>query len=58
MKLGTSITAIEDTRTLIVTEFAYRMARIEEVLTIIDKPGLPRTFRFRQLKYTMANNTC
>lgn len=55
MKLGTSITIIPETRTLIVTEFAYRMARIEELLELVDKPGEPKEFRFRQLKYTMAN---
>jgi type II secretory pathway component GspD/PulD (secretin) len=30
------------------------MARIEELLEMIDKPGEPKQFRFRQLKYTMA----
>ena len=55
MKLGTSITIIPETKTLIVTEFAYRMARIEELLELLDKPGEPKEFRFRQLKYTMAN---
>jgi len=30
------------------------MTRIEELLQMIDKPGEPKQFRFRQLKYTMA----
>ena len=54
MKLGVNITPIAGTGTLIVTGYAYRMARIEELLRMIDKPGAPRHFRFRQLKYTMA----
>lgn len=54
MKLGTDITPIPETGTLIVTEYAHRMARIEEILELIDKPGEPRQFRFRQLRYTMA----
>jgi len=54
MKLGTSVTPIPDTATIIVTEYAYRMSRIQELLEMIDKPGVPRQFRFRQLKYTMA----
>ena len=54
MKLGATVSPIADTGTLIVTEYAYRMARIEELLAMIDKPGAPKRFRFRQLKYTMA----
>ena len=54
MKLGTAVMPIPDTSTIIVTEYAYRMGRIEELLEMIDKPGEPRQFRFRQLKYTMA----
>ncbi len=54
MKLGASITPIADTKTLIVTDYTYRMARIEELLDMIDRPGEPKQFRFRQLRYTMA----
>ena len=55
MKLGLNInTSASAMGTLIVTGYAYRMARIEELLRMIDKPGEPRQFRFRQLKYTMA----
>jgi general secretion pathway protein D len=54
MKLGASISPIPETGTLIITEYAYRMARVEELLEMIDQPGAPRQFRFRQLKYTMA----
>ena len=54
MELGVKVTPIADVATLIVTEYAYRMPRIEELLEIIDKPGEPKKFRYRQLKYTMA----
>ena len=54
MKLGTNIRPIGETKTLIITGYAYRMARIEELLEMIDKPGEPKKFRFRQLRYTMA----
>ena len=54
MKLATNVTPVVETGTLIVTDYAYRMPRIEELLDIIDKPGEPKQFRFRQLKYTMA----
>jgi general secretion pathway protein D len=54
MKLGANITPILETGTLIVTEYAYRMARVEELLEMVDQPGTPKEFRFRQLKYTMA----
>jgi type II secretory pathway component GspD/PulD (secretin) len=56
MKLGASITAIDDTGTLIITEYAYRMGRVEELLSTIDIPGEPKHFRFRQLQFTMAKN--
>ncbi|MBA7646686.1 Type 3 secretion system secretin [subsurface metagenome] len=54
MKLGVNITSIPESGTLIVTGYAYRMARIEEFLDMIDKPGEAKQFRFRQLRYTMA----
>jgi type II secretory pathway component GspD/PulD (secretin) len=54
MKLGTIINSIPETGTLIVTGYAYRMGRIEELLEMIDVPGRPRKFQFRQLQYTVA----
>jgi len=54
MKLATTVTPIAEAGTLVVTGYAYRMPRIEELLEIIDRPGKPREFRFRQLKFTMA----
>lgn len=55
MKLSVAASPIEENRSLIVTCYAHRMARIERLLSMIDKPGRPKEFRFRQLKYTMAN---
>jgi len=54
MSLVTDVRPIPETQTLIVTAFAYRMPRIEALLELVDKPGKPKKFRFRQLKYTMA----
>ncbi|MGD2094394.1 MAG: secretin N-terminal domain-containing protein, partial [Phycisphaerales bacterium] len=54
MKLAIDTNPIAETQTLIVTGYAYRMPRIEELLDMLDKPGEPRRFRFRQLQYTMA----
>ena len=39
---------------LVVTTYAYRMERVERLLRMIDQPGEPKKFRFRQLRYTMA----
>jgi len=54
MRLGVNISEIAEAKTLIVTEFVYRMPRVEALLAMVDKPGEPRKFRFRQLRYTMA----
>jgi type II secretory pathway component GspD/PulD (secretin) len=54
MKLAVDVTPIVETKTLIVTAFAYGMPRIETLLDVVDKPGEPKKFRFRQLRYTMA----
>ena len=54
MKLGVNITPIAESGTLVVTGYAYRMERIEELLDMIDKSGELKQFRFRQLEYTMA----
>ena len=56
MKLTTNITAIPETKTLILTGYANRMARIQALLDIVDKPGELKKFRFRQLKYTEAES--
>jgi type II secretory pathway component GspD/PulD (secretin) len=53
MKVG-AVTELPATGTLIVTGYAFRMSRVEQLLDVIDKPGKPKQFKFRQLKYTMA----
>ena len=54
MKLTTSIIEVPETKTIILTAYARRMARIQTLLNIVDVPGEPKKFRFRQLQYTMA----
>ncbi|UCD53458.1 MAG: hypothetical protein JSW27_12555 [Phycisphaerales bacterium] len=56
MKLSIDVTPIVESSTLIVTAYAHRMARVEQLLKMVDKPGEPRKFRYRQLRYTMAKN--
>ncbi|MBM4029189.1 MAG: hypothetical protein FJ280_27895, partial [Planctomycetes bacterium] len=55
MKLSVAASPLEENRSLIVTCYAHRMARIERLLSMVDRPGRPKEFRFRQLKYTMAH---
>ncbi len=54
MKLTTNLTEVPETKTLIITAYAYRMKRIDSLLKIVDRPGEPKKFRFRPLQYTMA----
>ncbi len=54
MSMGLKFQSIPETDTLIVTAYAYRMERIEKLIKMIDVPGKPRLFRFRQLQYTQA----
>ncbi|MBW7991110.1 MAG: hypothetical protein FVQ84_13995 [Planctomycetes bacterium] len=54
MRLVVDVKEIPATKTLIVTGFSYRMPRIEALLDLVDKPGEPKKFKFRQLQYTMA----
>lgn len=55
MKLSMAASPIEETRSLIVTCYAHRMTRIERLLGMVDRPGRPKEFRYRQLRYTMAS---
>jgi len=50
----TIVPPIPKGKALIVTGYAHRMTRIEALLNIIDEPGEVKKFRFRQLRYTMA----
>jgi len=56
MELAVKVTSITESRTMIVTAYAHRMGRIEQLLDLVDRPGAPRKFRHRQLRYTMAKN--
>jgi general secretion pathway protein D len=53
MRVG-AVSELPTMGTLIVTGYAYRMNRVEQLLDVIDKPGRPKQFKFRQLRYTMA----
>jgi type II secretory pathway component GspD/PulD (secretin) len=54
MKQAVAVSAIEDSQTLFVTCYSQCMDRIERLVSLIDRPGRPREFRFRQLRFTMA----
>ncbi len=56
MQLSLALTPVEGSQTLIVTCYAHQIERIERLLSIVDRPGVPREFRFRPLKYTMADS--
>ncbi len=56
MKLSLAVTPIDGTAALIVTCYAHQIDRIERLLRVIDRPGRPKEFRFRPLKYTMAKS--
>jgi type II secretory pathway component GspD/PulD (secretin) len=56
MKLGSNITEIPEIGTLVITEYAFRMQRIEDLLTLVDVPGPPKDFKLRVLKYTLAES--
>jgi general secretion pathway protein D len=56
MQLSVGVTSMAESGTMIVTAYAHRMARIESLLDMVDKPGAPRKFKFKQLRYTMAQS--
>jgi general secretion pathway protein D len=56
MQLSLAVTPIEGSQSLIVTCYAHQVERIERLLSVVDRPGRPKEFRFRQLKYTMADS--
>ncbi|KPK24486.1 MAG: hypothetical protein AMJ70_01815, partial [Dehalococcoidia bacterium SG8_51_3] len=55
MKLGLSFSPIAELQILIISEYAYRMERIERLVELIDVPGEEKKFRFRTLEYTTAS---
>jgi type II secretory pathway component GspD/PulD (secretin) len=54
LSLGTSIIPIVETNTLIITDYSYRMDKIEKVIQILDVPGVPKTYTYRSLQYMQA----
>jgi len=56
MGLSVGVTSVAASGTVIVTAYSHRMDRVEKLLEIVDKPGAPRQFKFRQLRYTMAQS--
>ena len=56
MKLGASINEIPETGAIIVTEYAFRMDRIEQLLGLVDVPGESRAFKLRELRYTLVSS--
>ncbi|NLW83434.1 MAG: hypothetical protein GXY41_03370 [Phycisphaerae bacterium] len=54
MRLGTGFNVIHETGTLIVTDYAFRMERIRDLIAMIDVEGEPKDFQFRQLRYMDA----
>lgn len=55
MKLGVAVSSSEETQILFVTCYAHRINRIEQLVTMLDRPGRPRECRFRRLQYTAAS---
>jgi type II secretory pathway component GspD/PulD (secretin) len=56
MKLSLAATPVDGVQALIVTCYAHQIERIEQLLDLIDRPGRPREFRSRRLRYTMARS--
>jgi type II secretory pathway component GspD/PulD (secretin) len=54
LSLGTNIIPVPETNTLIVTDYSYRMAKIDEILKFLDVQGKPKIFANRQLEYMQA----
>lgn len=54
LQLGTSFVPVNETNTLIVTDYSYRMDRISQVIALVDVAGEPKRFAYRQLQYTSA----
>lgn len=55
MKLNLDpVIAVPEKHIIMVTTYAYRMERVERLLQMVDQPGEPKKFQFKQLRYTMA----
>lgn len=57
MKMGiTSIVPVNETNSIIVTDYAYRMQRIEDLLALVDMPGDPKVIKFRQIEHIAVSS--
>lgn len=54
MKLGTGYVQVQETGSLIVTDYAYRMEQIQKVIRLVDVPGEPKQFKHRMIEYMTA----
>ncbi len=54
MKLGVVVSPSDEGQILFVTCYAHRMGRIEQLVSMLDRPGRARECRFRRLQYTLA----
>jgi type II secretory pathway component GspD/PulD (secretin) len=55
MKLGMSVSTIDNTQMVFVTCYSGRMSRIEQLIDMLDRPGTQRECRFRRLQYVTAS---
>jgi len=55
MKLGVAVSPSEESQILFVTCYAHRMSRIEQLVSMLDRPGKSRECLFRRLQYTAAS---
>ncbi len=55
MKLGVAVSPSEESQILFVTCYAHRMSRIEQLVSMLDRPGKSRECLFRRLRYTAAS---
>jgi type II secretory pathway component GspD/PulD (secretin) len=54
LKLGVTVSTLQEIRALFVTCYAHRMARIERLVEMLDRPGRLKECRFRRLQYATA----
>lgn len=55
LNLGTNAIPIPESNSLIITDYAYRMEKIEQVLEVLDVPGTPKTYVYRSLQFMQAS---
>jgi type II secretory pathway component GspD/PulD (secretin) len=54
MKLGVAVSPLEEANMLFITCYAHRMSRIEQLVSMLDRPGRPRECRFRKVQFVTA----